>query len=177
MPPDMSTNIYLIGMMGAGKTTLGRQLARRLSWPFIDIDHEIQSRAGATIPTIFELEQEAGFRKRETAALEDIAQLRGQVVATGGGIVMAPHNRLLLSQSGFVVYLNVPSAVLVERTRHDRNRPLLQVEDPRARIESLHALRDPLYREIADIILDCGRGSPAVVVSTLEQELKQRCVI
>jgi shikimate kinase len=173
----MSTNIYLVGMMGAGKTTVGRQLAKRLGLRFIDVDHEIEARAGVPIPTIFELEGEAGFRKRESLVIEDLAQQHPLVVATGGGAVMSPDNRATLAASGFVVYLNVPAHVLFERTRRDRNRPLLQVDDPRARIEALHAQRDPLYREIADIIIDSGRGSPAGVVDTLEKELKARCVV
>lgn len=173
----MSTNIYLVGMMGAGKTTVGRQLARRLGWRFFDVDHEVEARAGVPIPTIFELEGEAGFRKRESAVIEDLAREQGLVIATGGGAVMNADNRATLAKSGFVAYLNVPVQVLFERTRRDRNRPLLQVDDPRARIASLHTLRDPLYREIADIVIDSGRGSPAAVVNTLEQELKSRCVV
>lgn len=173
----MSTNIYLLGMMGAGKTTVGRQLARRLGWRFLDIDHEIEARAGVSIPTIFEMESEAGFRKRESATLDDIAQHGGLVVATGGGVVMAPENRARLAASGFVVYLDVPVQVLFERTRRDRNRPLLQVADPKSRLESLHQLRDPFYREIADLTIDSSRSSPGAVVSLLEQELKARCVV
>ncbi|MEY3201495.1 MAG: hypothetical protein RIR70_1045 [Pseudomonadota bacterium] len=163
--------------MGAGKTTVGRQLAKRLGWRFMDADHEIEARAGVPIPTIFEHEGEAGFRKRESAVIEELSHERGVVLATGGGAVMSADNRATLAKSGFVIYLNVPVQVLFERTRRDRNRPLLQVDDPRARIEALHALRDPLYREIADLIIDSGRGSPAGVVATLEQELKSRCVV
>jgi len=173
----MSTNIYLVGMMGAGKTTVGRQLAKRLGRAFIDADHEIEARAGVPIPTIFELEGEVGFRRRESAVIEDLARERSLVVATGGGVVMSPDNRAALAASGFVVYLNVPVNVLFDRTRRDRNRPLLQVENPRGRIEALHALRDPLYREIADLVIDSGRGSSGGVVATLEQELKTRCVV
>ena len=172
----MSTNIYLIGMMGAGKTTIGRALARKLGWRFVDVDHEVEARAGVSVPTIFEMESESGFRKRETGVIEDLSLEGGLVVATGGGAVLAVENRALLAKSGFVVYLNVPAQVLFERTRRDRNRPLLQVEDPRARIESLHTQRDPLYREIADIVIDSGRGSPYSVVTYLEHELKARCV-
>lgn len=173
----MKSNIYLVGMMGAGKTTVGRQLAKRLGWRFVDVDHEIEAHAGVSIPTIFEHEGEAGFRKRETATIDELSRDNALVIATGGGAVMSPDNRARLSASGFVVYLNVPVHVLFERTRRDRNRPLLQVDNPRARIESLHALRDPLYREIADIIIDSGRGSPGTVVDTLEKELKARCVV
>lgn len=171
----MRNNIYLVGMMGAGKTTIGRQLARRLKRRFVDVDHEVEARAGASIPTIFEHEGEAGFRKRESAVLEDLASHQGLVIATGGGVVMAPANRECLKRSGFVVYLNVPVQVLFERVRRDRNRPLLQVEDPRERLVSLHTLRDPLYREVADLIIDSGQGSPGGVIKTLEQELKTRC--
>lgn len=173
----MKTNIYLVGMMGAGKTTIGRQLAQRLGWAFKDVDHEIEARAGTTIPTIFEHEGEAGFRKRESQVIAELATENSLVIATGGGAVMAAENRAQLAKSGFVVYLNVPIEVLFERTRRDRNRPLLQVADPRARIETLFTARDPLYREIADIIIDSARGSPGGVVHHLEQELKKRCVV
>jgi shikimate kinase len=113
--------IYLIGMMGAGKTTVGRQLARRLGRPFFDSDHEIVARTGVAIPTIFEIEGEDGFRRREAQTIAELTSGENLVMATGGGVVLNPENRQLLHDTGWVVYLNVPPALLFERTRHDRN--------------------------------------------------------
>ena len=126
--------LILIGMMGAGKTTVGRELARRRGMRFVDCDQEIVARTGVSIPTIFEIEGEAGFRRRESQVLAELSLESDIVVATGGGIVLAPANRELLAQRGVVIYLDVPPPILWERTRHDRNRPLLQVENPRRRI-------------------------------------------
>lgn len=173
MKPDV--NLYLIGMMGAGKTTIGRQLARRLSKRFVDLDHELERRTGVRIPVIFEIEGEPGFRRRESQVLGELASESGLVVATGGGVVLDPDNRACLARSGLVIYLNVPPEVLFDRTRHDRNRPLLQVADPRARIEQLHAQRDPLYRQVADLVVTGGRCGPLAVIRQIEKELRQRC--
>lgn len=162
-------------MMGAGKTTIGRQLAKRLGRRFVDCDHEIEARTGVKIPVIFEIEGEAGFRKRETQVIAELASEPGLVVATGGGAVLAEENRACLSEHGLVIYLAVPPFHLWERTRHDTNRPLLQVENPRKRIEELHALRDPLYREVAHLIIEGGRGSQSAVLRMIEKELKERC--
>ncbi|MBS0513525.1 MAG: shikimate kinase [Proteobacteria bacterium] len=156
-------------MMGAGKTTVGKELARRRGVRFADVDHEIIARTGVSIPTIFEIEGEVGFRKRESQALDELTRESEIVIATGGGSVLDPANRALMSQRGVVVYLNVPPQILWERTRNDRNRPLLQVEDPRARIEELHRARDPLYREVADIVIDGGRGNPGTMVRQIEK--------
>jgi shikimate kinase len=164
-------NIFLVGMMGAGKTTVGRRLARRLGRSFLDTDHEIQERTGVSIPTIFEIEGEAGFRRRESAVLAEIARGEDLVVATGGGIVLAEQNRRLLRQRGTVVYLRASVEDLFARTRHDRNRPLLQTEDPRAKLAELFAARDPLYREVADIIMETGRQSVQTLVRQLEKQL------
>jgi len=168
-------NIYLIGMMGAGKTTIGRHLARRLKRRFLDADHEIEARTGVSIPVIFEIEGEAGFRRRESQVIQDLSREKELVLATGGGVVMDPENRRCLACSGIVVYLCVPPDVLWERTRHDKGRPLLQVGDPRGRIEQLHAQRDPLYREIADIVIVGGRQAPSALVKKLEQEILALC--
>lgn len=164
-------NIFLVGMMGAGKTTVGRQLARRLGKTFFDTDHEIQKRTGVSIATIFEIEGEAGFRRRESAVLADLALLEDAVLATGGGIVLAPDNRRLLKERGTVVYLRAAVDDLFARTRHDRNRPLLQTEDPRAKLAELFAARDPLYREVADIIIDTSSQGILTLVRQLEKQL------
>lgn len=168
-------NIYLIGMMGAGKTTIGRQLARRLRKRFADSDHEIEARTGVKIPLIFEIEGEQGFRRREALVLQELTKEHGLVLATGGGAVLDVTNRHCLAQTGFVVYLRIAPELLWERTRHDKNRPLLQVADPKARIEELFAQRDPLYREIADIVMEGGRSAPSQVAKSLIEEIRQRC--
>lgn len=168
-------NIYFVGMMGAGKTTIGRHLARRLKKRFVDCDHEIEARTGVRIPVIFDIEGEVGFRKRESQVLQALSEERGLVLATGGGAVLAPQNRKLLAESGLVIYLCVPPAELFARTRHDRNRPLLQVDKPLERIRELHSQRDPLYREIADIVLEGGGRNPLAVARQLEQEILKTC--
>lgn len=156
--------------MGAGKTTVGRQLAKRLNRPFYDSDHEIVERTGVPIPTIFEIEGEAGFRKREVQTIAELAAMDGVVLATGGGVVLNPENRRCLRETGWVVYLDVPPVQLFERTRHDRNRPLLQVENPLAKLEELHALRDPLYRETAHYVVSGGQLLASGIVSCLLRE-------
>jgi shikimate kinase len=165
--------LILIGMMGAGKTTVGRELARRHGLAFIDCDHEIEARCGVSIPTIFEIEGEEGFRRRETQTLDELTRdtQTGIVLATGGGAVMAPRNRKIMRTRGTVVYLDVRPGVLWERTRQDRNRPLLHVPNPRARIFELHRLRDPLYRETAHLIVEGGRGNPMVMIRAIENAL------
>jgi shikimate kinase len=170
-----NTNIYLIGLMGAGKTTVGRQLARRLGRPFFDSDHEIVARTGVAIPTIFEIEGEDGFRRREAQTIAELTSNNNLVMATGGGVVLNPENRRLLNETGWVVYLNVPPALLFERTRHDRNRPLLRVADPLAKLEELHAIRDPLYREIAHITIEGGRLVASGIVQHLLREFNRLC--
>jgi shikimate kinase len=166
-------NIFLVGMMGAGKTTVGKLLAKHLGKTFVDTDHEIQKRTGVTVPTIFEIEGEAGFRRRESAMLEELARLDDLVLATGGGIVLAESNRRLLRERGTVVYLRAALDDLWARTRHDRARPLLQSADPRGKLADLIAVRDPLYREVADIIMDTSRQSVHTLVRQLEQKLAQ----
>lgn len=164
-------------MMGAGKTTVGRELARRHGLRFVDCDQEIEARCGVKIPTIFEIEGEAGFRRRESQTLDDLARTPGIVLATGGGAVLDPANRVLLREHCVVVYLHVPTAILWERTRNDRSRPLLRVADPRGRIESLHKERDPLYRDVAHIIIEGGRGNPGTMVRAVEKALARRGVV
>ena len=163
-------NIYLVGLMGAGKTTIGKMLAKRLAYVFIDSDHEIEARTGVSLPTIFEIEGEEGFRKREAQVIAEMAAREGHVVATGGGAVLRAENRANLRSSGLVLYLNVPLFALYERTRLDKNRPLLQVKDPLQRLKELHAERDPLYREIADIVVSGSR----IAVQTLLPLIAQK---
>ena len=172
---EKNRNIYLVGLMGAGKTTVGRQLARRLKRPFYDSDHEIVERTGVPIPTIFEIEGEDGFRRREAQTIHELTALDGIVLATGGGVVINPLNRQRLHDTGWVVYLNVPPHQLYERTRHDRNRPLLQVENPLARLEELYAIRDPLYREAAHLVVDGGHLLASSVVHLMLREFFQQC--
>lgn len=169
-----SDNVFLVGMMGAGKTTIGRQLAKRLRMRFVDCDHEIEARSGVKIPLIFEIEGEQGFRRRETQMIEELSAERGIVLATGGGAVLRAENRQRLADGGLVVYLCAPPTTLFERTRNDRNRPLLQVENPQARIAQLYEERDPLYREIADIVIEGGRHTPFSVVRALERKVREQ---
>jgi len=154
-------NLYLVGLMGAGKTTVGRLLARHYGCTFHDSDHEIEARTGVKIPVIFEIEGEAGFRKREEAVIAEMTALSGIVLATGGGAVLSSVTRENLRKNGMVIYLRGTPEHLYERTRHDRNRPLLQTENPLAKLRELYAQRDPLYREVADIVVDTGRQSVA----------------
>jgi len=168
-------NIFLVGMPGAGKTTVGRQLARHMQRCFIDADHEIEARTGVRIPHIFDIEGEQGFRDREAKVIADLAARSDQVVATGGGAILRPENRAALRQAGTVIYLNVAPGMLYERTRLDPNRPLLQVDDPRKKIEELFAQRDPLYREVADIVINSLGGSIGQLVRQVEKQLQKQC--
>lgn len=161
--------------MGAGKTTVGRQLAKRLARPFFDSDHEIVERTGVPIPTIFEIEGEDGFRRREVQTIHELTENANIVMATGGGVVLNPENRRRLHDTGWVVYLNVPPALLFERTRHDRNRPLLHVADPLVKLEELHAIRDPLYRDTAHIVVDGGHLVASGIVLHLLREFNRQC--
>jgi shikimate kinase len=158
--------------MGAGKTTVGRAIARRLDRPFFDSDHEIEVRAGARISVIFELEGEAGFRNREAQMIAELAQRETIVLATGGGSVLRPENRECLKARGIVIYLRANPHDLWLRTRKDKNRPLLQTEDPKARLEALYEIRDPLYRECADFVIETGRPSVNGLVNTVLMQLE-----
>ena len=146
-------SIFLVGPMGAGKTTIGRQLANVLRREFKDSDHEIVRRTGASIPLIFDIEGEDGFRKRESDVINDLTAEKDLVLATGGGAVLLEENRRFLHERGIVVYLFASIEQLLKRTARDRNRPLLQTADPRAKLEELMQVRDPLYREVADMVL------------------------
>jgi shikimate kinase len=158
--------------MGAGKTTVGRAVARRLDRPFFDSDHEIEARTGARIPVIFELEGEAGFRERESQVIGDLTGQQDIVLATGGGAVLRPENRLALQNNGIVVYLRANPHDLWLRTRRDKNRPLLQTEDPKGRLEELYAVRDPLYRECAHFVIETGRPSVNGLVNMVLMQLE-----
>ncbi|MDE2342784.1 MAG: shikimate kinase AroK [Betaproteobacteria bacterium] len=167
-------NFFLVGLMGAGKTTVGRALARRMQLTFVDSDHEIETRTGVRIATIFELEGEAGFRAREEDMIAQLVTRHGIVLATGGGAVLSAKTRERLRQHGTVVYLRACAEDLWQRTRHDRNRPLLQTEDPKARLQQLYEQRDPLYREVAHIIIDTAHQSVQKLVAQLEAEIAQQ---
>ncbi|MDR1349887.1 MAG: shikimate kinase [Zoogloeaceae bacterium] len=175
MSPE--SDIYLVGLMGSGKTTIGRQVAKRLGRDCVDSDHEIVTRTGVNIPTIFEIEGETGFRLREARILAEIIQRDHPpiVLATGGGMVLTEENRRLLRANGWVVYLDVPPRFLWTRTRHDRNRPLLRVENPLACLEALYAARDPLYRESAHFVIQGGETPSHVLTQALLKEFSQQC--
>ncbi|MGB1580077.1 MAG: shikimate kinase AroK [Nevskiales bacterium] len=146
-------NIFLIGPMGAGKTTIGKRLAQLLGMRFVDSDHEVEHRTGVDIPYIFEKEGEAGFRRREAEVIDELTQQQDLVLATGGGVVVTPENRQHLAARGLVVYLHTTVDQQLDRTRKSNKRPLLQTANPRARLEALMAEREPLYREIADLVI------------------------
>jgi shikimate kinase len=169
-------NIFLVGMMGAGKTSVGKMLARNLGKDFYDSDQVIEARTGVKIPVIFELEGEAGFRAREAAVIEELTALHGVVLATGGGAVLDEANRRLLHARGTVVYLRAAVNDLWNRTRHDRNRPLLQTPDPLGRLRELYTERDPLYRGVAHIVVETGSQSLKALVMKLQQKLGQDAV-
>ncbi|ABB73959.1 shikimate kinase [Nitrosospira multiformis] len=164
-------NIFLVGMMGAGKTTVGRLLSHFLEKTFYDSDREIQKRTGVSIPTIFEIEGEEGFRRRETEILSELMNARNIILATGGGAVLSGVNRAMLKHGGTVIYLRASIDDLWRRTRHDKNRPLLQTSDPRARLAELFVQRDPLYRETAHIVVESGKRSPRHLAQSLAQQL------
>jgi len=170
-PIDVPGNIFLVGMMGAGKTSVGRVLAKRLQKSFYDSDQVIEDRTGVKIPVIFEIEGEAGFRVRESTVIDELTALRDIVLATGGGAVLIETNRDRLRTRGTVVYLRATVRDLLNRTRHDKNRPLLQAADPRARLTELYEKRDPLYREVAHVTVDTGNQSLTSLVNRLCQLL------
>lgn len=159
-------SIYLVGPMGAGKTTIGRLLAKQLGREFVDCDWYIVEQTGADIPWIFEKEGEEGFRERETRALTELTPKPNIVMATGGGVVMKAQNRQLLKQ-GLVIYLEASVETQLLRTKKDKNRPLLQNENPKAVLETLYQKRSPLYREVADIIIPTGRAYPKQMITEL----------
>lgn len=167
-----SGNLILVGMMGSGKTTMGRVLARHLGKEFVDSDEEIIRRTGVTVPHIFDVEGEAGFRQREAAAIRELAGRNNIVLATGGGAVLDGDNRAVLKQSGIVIYLKASTHDLWQRTRHDRNRPLLQTENPYARLVELFQQRDPLYQQVSDIVVQSGKQSAHALMLRLVDEIE-----
>ena len=170
----MSDHIFLIGPMGAGKSTVGKQLATRTGRPFFDIDHEIVKSTGADIQWIFDMEGEEGFRLRESKVLSSVIDSHSSaVIATGGGIILRASNRKVMSATGRVVYLSATKAQLYERTKRDKKRPLLQVTDRRAVIDELFDLRDPLYRSLADIVFTSGSVQMQRVANDIAEQLSQ----
>ncbi|ALG69560.2 shikimate kinase AroK [Beggiatoa leptomitoformis] len=157
-------NIFLVGLMGVGKTTIGRQLAAALEVPFKDSDKEIEERTGASVSLIFEVEGEAGFRKREAAMIAELTAQKGIVLATGGGAVLNPENRNCLQDRGLVVYLHASIEELLKRTAHSRNRPLLENTNPRERLETLFNERHPFYKSVADLVVDTEHHTVKQVV-------------
>lgn len=165
--------IALVGLPGSGKSAIGRRLGQQLGWRFVDSDHCIEDRIGCTIRAFFEREGEDAFREVEEQVLADLTfSLRRSVMATGGGSVLRASNRQHLRERTHVVYLRSSPEELLRRLRHDTKRPLLQVADPLQRLKDLHAVRDPLYREIAHTTVDTGRPSIAMLVSTIVQQLE-----
>ncbi|WP_421868496.1 shikimate kinase AroK [Motiliproteus sp.] len=166
-------NLFLIGPMGAGKSTIGRLLAQELQLEFVDSDKEIETRAGADIPWIFDVEGEAGFRKRETSIIDELSQQHNVVLATGGGAILSADNRRFLQSRGTVVYLHASLEQQIERTSKDRNRPLLQTEDPAKVLSDLMQVRDPLYRDCCDLLIQTDGRRPKSVAREIIRQLEQ----
>ena len=173
MKTKMTDNIYLIGLMGAGKSTIGKQLARELDKDFLDSDSEIENRTGVSIDVIFDIEGEQGFRRRETGMLRELVEKRGTVLATGGGAVLAAENRQLLKDNGWIIYLRAAAEHLAGRVRLDRRRPLLQSGDKLAKIRDLLAQREPIYRQLADTVIETNNRSIPSVVREISRIVKQ----
>jgi shikimate kinase len=169
---NYSGNVFLVGPMGVGKTTIGRVLADVLGLGFFDSDREIEASTGADIPWIFDVEGEAGFRIRETRMIEQLSQKKNIVLATGGGAVMSAENREWLKARGVVVYLRAPISQQVERTNRDKSRPLLQTPNPEQKIRELMEIREPLYQEVAEMVVDTYRRNPKAVSKELCKQLR-----
>ena len=165
-------NIFLVGLMGAGKTTVGRMLAKRLGKLFIDSDQEIEKRCGVKIPTIFEMEGEEGFRRREAKVIDELTQEKNIILATGGGSILLPENRDHLKNRGLVIYLRANPNELWMRTRHDKSRPLLNTPNPQKTLENLFLIRDPLYTSIANHIIDTGKPSVTQLTNHLLMQIE-----
>jgi shikimate kinase len=170
-------SIFLVGMMGAGKSTIGRLLAEAIAFEFVDADRELEARSGVSIPTIFEIEGEAGFRRREAALLDELSLREGIVLATGGGAVLDPQTRLRLRERGLVVYLRTSADEVHRRTRRDKSRPLLRTDNPRQRIEQLLAEREPLYEEAAHVSVQSAASNPKKLVQRLAARPEVRALV
>jgi len=170
-PVNPPKNIFLVGPMGAGKSTVGRQLAKSLDKQFLDCDRELEERTGASISLIFELEGEEGFRRRERDMLDELTSRSDIVLATGGGAVLDSDNRTRLRSRGFAIYLDAPLDLLAERTSRDRGRPLLDTPDPRATLGRILHERDPLYRQVADLVVKTNQGTAKYVVREIVKHL------
>lgn len=170
--PNPGPNIYLVGPMGSGKTTIGQRLARLLGLEFLDCDHELEAQTGASVSLIFDVEGEDGFRARETRLLADLTTRKGVLIATGGGAVLREENRRMLRESGLVVYLKTSVAQQLQRLSRDRSRPLLQIADRRARLEALAEHRNPLYEEVAQIVFPAQNRGLDSVAKDLEQKIR-----
>ena len=168
------SNIFLVGPMGSGKTTIGRQLARRLKKTFFDSDHEIEDHTGASISLIFDIEGEEGFRTREKAIIDELSQKENIVLSTGGGVILAKENRQHLKNRGTVIYLHAPLKKLFYRTSRDKKRPLLQTEDPREKLQRIVEERDPFYREMADLIVETESRTVHQVISYIIRQIKNK---
>lgn len=164
--------IFLIGPMGAGKTAIGRHLARMLKLPFVDLDHALQDRTGVDIPLIFELEGEVGFRRRESRMLDELTRGEALVLATGGGAILDPDSRRALRERGYVIYLEAAVEIQLTRTRRSQHRPLLNTEDRRERLEEIFAAREPLYLETAHHRVRTGGRRVAQVAAELARHLQ-----
>ena len=166
-------NIYLVGPMGSGKTTIGQRLARRLGLEFLDCDHELEAHTGASVSLIFDVEGEEGFRARESRLLAELTARQGVLIATGGGAVLREENRRMLRETGLVVYLKTSVTQQLRRLSRDRSRPLLQTEDRRARLEALAEHRNPLYEEVAQIVFPAQNRALDAVAKDLEHKIRQ----
>ncbi|MEM7376454.1 MAG: shikimate kinase AroK [Pseudomonadota bacterium] len=166
-------NVFLVGPMGAGKSTIGRHLAKRLKRDFYDCDIELTNRCGVDVPTIFDFEGEHGFRQRESQLLDELTQMQDIVMATGGGAVLNDGNRTRLKSRGTVVYLRVTIEQQLSRTAGDKNRPLLQGDDPRATLEAMQAQREPLYVDVADHVIDTSDKPPQHVARAVAKLIEK----
>lgn len=168
-----NNNLFLVGPMGAGKSTIGKRLAKAMNKTFLDSDHQIEARTGVDIPTIFDIEGESGFRKRESAIIDELTGSNNLVLATGGGAILNEANRQHLMSRGIVIYLRTSVSQQLARTKHDRNRPLLATEDPESRLNELMQVRAPLYQEVADIIVDTDQRHSNQVVREIQNNLQE----
>ena len=171
---NQAPNIYLIGLMGAGKSTAGRLLAQTMGREFYDSDDEIVKRTGASIPTIFQIEGEAGFREREQRMIAELCAKKSVILGTGGGAILREANREALKNTGWVVYLSTSPERLINRTRYDKNRPLLQTANPLSVLTQLYEVRHPIYQDLADIVITTGAGHVTHVVAHIIEQLIAR---